>query len=284
MRSKSLSCLLLAAMLIIGTGASVHADTIRLRDGSILRGEIVAFADQQFTILVGSGVRGRRSRITIYMEDVESIIFERTVTQGADAAPTGNNADATTPAATSAPGSTGVGSTTGGSSSVNNDNVAANNTNETATPPARGVINPTVTPRATSPDTSATSGGAVNFREASLRVRGDATTNGWTNAGVILRRGQRVRISASGRIALGNGRFSTPAGVPTLDDDAKLMRGEATGGLIAVIGDDNDEFVFIGARREFVAPRDGVLFLGVNEGNLNDNTGNYDVTVAYEAK
>lgn len=281
MRCKSLGCLLLAVSLFVGTGASVFADTIRLRDGSILRGEIVAFADQQFTILVGSGVRGRRSRITIYMEDVESIIFERTVTQGADAAPTGNNADATMPAATSAPGSTGVGSTTpqvGGSSSVDN---TANNPNE-VTPPARGVVNPIVPPRATSP--AASSGSAVNLREASVRVRGDATTNGWTNAGVILRKGQRVRVSASGRIALGGGRFSTPAGVPTLDDEAKLMRGEATGGLIAVIGDDNDEFVFIGARREFVAPRDGVLFLGVNEGNLNDNTGNYDVTVAYEAK
>ncbi len=61
------------------------------------------------------------------------------------------------------------------------------------------------------------------------------------------------------------------------------MRNEATGGLIAVIGDDNDDFIFLGSHREFTATRDGVLFLGVNEGNLNDNTGAYEVVVEAEA-
>ena len=49
-----------------------------------------------------------------------------------------------------------------------------------------------------------------------------------------------------------------------------------TGALIAVIGDDNDDFISIGARR------DGVLFLGINEGNLSDNTGAYDVVIEAE--
>jgi hypothetical protein len=61
------------------------------------------------------------------------------------------------------------------------------------------------------------------------------------------------------------------------------MRNEATGALIAVIGDDNDDFILVGSRREFTALRDGVLFLGVNEGNLNDNTGAYDVVIEAEA-
>ena len=61
------------------------------------------------------------------------------------------------------------------------------------------------------------------------------------------------------------------------------MRTEPTGGLIGVIGDDNDDFIFIGARREFVSQRDGVLFLGVNEGDLADNKGSYDVTIEAEA-
>jgi len=39
------------------------------------------------------------------------------------------------------------------------------------------------------------------------------------------------------------------------------------------IGDDNDDFIFVGRSRDFVAQRDGVLFLGVNEGNLSDNSG-----------
>lgn len=57
------------------------------------------------------------------------------------------------------------------------------------------------------------------------------------------------------------------------------MRAVATGALIAVIGDDNNEFIYIGASREFTAQRDGALFLGLNEGNLDDNTGAFDVKV-----
>jgi hypothetical protein len=41
--------------------------------------------------------------------------------------------------------------------------------------------------------------------------------------------------------------------------------------------------VVVGASREFTAQRDGRLFLGVNEGNLGDNSGTYDVTVEAEA-
>jgi len=38
-----------------------------------------------------------------------------------------------------------------------------------------------------------------------------------------------------------------------------------------------------GRSRDFVVQRDGVLFLGVNEGNLSDNSGNYDVVIEAEA-
>ena len=114
-------------------------------------------------------------------------------------------------------------------------------------------------------------------------MRGDNAANGWTNSGLVVRRGQRIRVSASGRVSLGAGRVSTPAGVPAITDNDKLMRNEATGALIAVIGDDNDDFILIGPRREFIAQRDGVLFLGVNEGDLTDNTGSYDIVIEAEA-
>jgi hypothetical protein len=60
------------------------------------------------------------------------------------------------------------------------------------------------------------------------------------------------------------------------------MRNEPTGALIAVVGDDNDDFILVGTRRDFVAQRDGVLFLGVNEGDLKDNMGTYDVVIEAE--
>ena len=60
------------------------------------------------------------------------------------------------------------------------------------------------------------------------------------------------------------------------------MAKESTGGLIAVIGDNNNDFIFIGDSREFVATHDGALFLGVNEGNSEDNSGAFDVKIEIE--
>jgi hypothetical protein len=125
--------------------------------------------------------------------------------------------------------------------------------------------------------------GTPTFFTIKVPVRADNANNGWTNSGLVVRKGQRLRISSTGRVSLGGGRFSTPSGIAGSVDNDKLMRSEATGALIAVIGDDNDDFLLIGTRRDFVSQRDGVLFLGVNEGNLTDNTGTYDVVIEAEA-
>src|SRR2546430_13237193 len=63
------------------------ADTVRLKDGSVIRGQIVSFKNEQFTILVGSGARGRKSRITVYMEDVDSIEFDSAGNAGNSSGP-----------------------------------------------------------------------------------------------------------------------------------------------------------------------------------------------------
>jgi len=251
---------LFALILVLTLTVSAFADTIHLKNGSVIIGQIVGFRDQQFIVLVGSGARGRRSQVTIYMEDVDTIEFDSagSVPAVADNNNGQGNSRPTMQPTTSQPTS--------------------------SSPPVQQPVN-------TQPDDSlptssgqpSTSPGSGNFFQINTRVRGDNTANGWTNSGLVVRRGQRIRVSASGRINLGAGRVSTPAGVPAIADNYKLMRSYPTGGLIAVIGDDNDDFIFIGPRREFVAQRDGVLFLGVNEGNLNDNTGAYDVIIEAEA-
>lgn len=248
---KSLAPRLLALPLIVLLAVvPVLADTIRLKDGSVLRGQVIGFKDQQFTILLGSGARGRRSRIMVYMEDVESIEFDAATTAAA-------------------------------ASLANDDTGSGGNTQEPATQPTRPSSQPSIVnpPTSNAPRTT----NAPTFFQVNVRVRGDNAGNGWTNSGLVVRRGQRLRINASGRVTMGGGRFSTPEGVPGLPDREKLMRSQSTGGLIAVIGDDNDDFIFIGASRDFVAQRDGVLFLGVNEGNLSDNTGYYDAVIEAEA-
>jgi len=243
---------LLVVALTIGVILPVLADTIRLKDGSVIRGQIVGFKNEQFTIVVGSGARGRKSRITVYMEDVESIDFDSA----------GNVA-----------GSTGLSDDTGNNTSTQPTYQPPSNTQPTNTQPSYQPPGPTTTTTTTAPPT---------FFQINIRVRGDNASNGWTNSGLVVRRGQRLRINAQGRVSLGNNRFATPDGLPNVADRDKLMRNQPTGGLIAVIGDDNDDFIFVGRSRDFVAQRDGVLFLGVNEGNLSDNSGLFEVVIEAE--
>jgi hypothetical protein len=231
------------------------ADTIRLKDGSVIHGQVLGFKDQQFTILVGGGARGRRSSITIFMEDDESIEF--------DAAP---------------------GAST--SAARNEDSGPPPRSSEPISRPARPSPTPTPDSSAGNSEPAAsepTSSSAPTFFTIKVIVRADNVNNGWSNTGLVVRRGQRLRISATGRVNLGKRGFSTPNGLPTVVDNDRLMRTEPTGGLIGVIGDDNDDFIFVGARRDFVSQRDGVLFLGVNEGDLTDNKGSYDIVIEAEA-
>lgn len=224
------------------------ADTIRLKDGSVIRGQVVGFKDQQFTVLIGTGSKGRRSRTMIYVEDIESIEFDNSTNGPAPATADETNSD-----------------------NARNEPVSQQVRNN---PDNSSAARNTSAPRMNTPP---------SFFTIKVSVRADNANNGWTNSGLVVRKGQRLRISASGRVSLGNKGFSTPSGVPTLPDNDKLIPTEATGALIAVIGDDNNDFILIGSRRDFVAQRDGVLFLGVNEGNLADNTGTFDVVVEAEA-
>jgi PA-IL-like protein len=247
---------LIVFALVLAVTLPALADTIRLKDGSVIRGQIVSFKNEQFTILVGGGTRGRKSQITVYMEDVESIEFDNT-----------------------------------GNTSTNQTDSTSNNTQPTYQPPVTQPANnqpannqPTNNssssqPPATNPTSTSSN---PSFFQINVRVRADNASNGWTNSGLVVRRGQRLKISASGRVSLGLNRFATADGLANITDRDKLMRNSPTGGLIAVIGDDNDEFIFIGRGHDFVAQKDGVLFLGVNEGNLADNTGAFDVVIEAE--
>jgi hypothetical protein len=241
------TCCVLA--LVVALFVPAVADTIRLKDGSVIRGQVIGFKDQQFTVLIGSGAKNRRSRMLIYIEDVESVEFD-------SASGAASNEETPTRDVASVP---------------DYQPPRSNPPIDTNRTPAR---TDTVQP---------SNAGSPTFFTIKVAVRADNANNGWTNSGLVVRKGQRLRISSTGRVSLGGGRFSTPAGMTGSVDGEKLMRTEATGALIAVIGDDNDDFLLIGTRRDFVAQRDGVLFLGINEGNLNDNTGTFDVVIEAEA-
>lgn len=246
------------AVLITALSAFALADTIKLKDGSVIKGKILSFANGQFVVLIGDGERQRQ--LVVFSDEIVSIEFDSSQVSAVNTDVTVSN--------TRVPN---YSTEEEGNSTIITVGSASKTPNPKALPP--GIADPPPTPVETPPSTAA---GPIQIM---VKVLADNTANGWTNAGWVVKKGQRIRILGSGRIALGAGRFSGPGGISTLPDERKLMPDSPTGSLIAVIGDDNNDFIFIGEDVDFVAERDGALFLGVNEGVLDDNSGSFEVMI-----
>jgi hypothetical protein len=128
-----------------------------------------------------------------------------------------------------------------------------------------GTEPPVAEPAAPEPDT----GVVTTLAEKTVSV---AAAADWTSTDIRISRGQRIVITATGEVDLGDGRRCGPDGLQS-PDNRKLIGARPTGALIAVVGDDNDDFIFLGRSSEFVSQHNGILFLSVNEGNLKDNAG-----------
>jgi hypothetical protein len=103
----------------------------------------------------------------------------------------------------------------------------------------------------------------------------------WIDSGIDLRRNERVQTTASGIILAGRSRI-TPDGLRTSDPSSPLPSA-AEGMLIGAIGNDQNAPVLeLGVSREFVADRDGRLFLTVNRGTYSDARGSFTVQVKRE--
>ncbi len=235
---------------ILAMAVFTFGDTIRLKDGSIIKGKIVSFGDGKFVVLITDGTRQRQLNFTA--GEIESIAFDNNSTATANVQTPVNKPIETT---------------------------EKNSTVITVGQTKPNPVNPPIpAPKPNSQPVAANSKPV----EIGVKVLADNTANGWTNSGWVVKKGQRIRISGSGQISLGNGRYAAPGGIASLSDKDKLMANQSTGALIAVIGDNNNEFIFIGSSHEFVADRDGALFLGINEGNLSDNSGAFDVKIEIE--
>ncbi|HEY0050391.1 MAG TPA: hypothetical protein VGB68_13945 [Pyrinomonadaceae bacterium] len=301
----------LALSLLLCLCAMALADTIRLKDGSVIKGKIISFRDGQFVVSIGDGARSRQ--MTFFADEVEAVEFDSLPLGATTTNPikltsptTQNPRPQATPAnnptipANTNTNNAGLNSNNntnviivgksntnsqptnsgGGANNDSNVNTAPSYTNSTPTNPTpTGNVNANTIPVSTNTNPSTTRPKPIQLN---VKVLADNTANGWTNSGFHVKKGQKFRVSGRGQISLGNGNFAKPEGIKSLADDKKLLPSEATGGLLAVIGDDNNDFIFIGASREFTATRDGMLFLGINENNLNDNSGSFEVTIEIE--
>jgi hypothetical protein len=268
--------------------AAALADTIKLKNGSVLKGKVIGYDQRKFTIIIYVGTSS--SQHVVPADEVESIEFDNTgaptlaaaprettpLPTPAETAPAANprsekprldpveqplitrpadppiTAETTAPAATAKP--------------------AAAAAPETAsTPPSPGTFASGNLPAGAAAGV-APEGGAAEASVAAERTVSVAAAADWTSTEIRVQRGQRVIISATGEVDLGNNQRTGPAGT-MLKDQRKLIQIRPTGALIAVVGDDNDDFEFIGPGAEFTARHNGILFLSVNEGNLKDNNG-----------
>jgi hypothetical protein len=245
---KPFICSFICLVIVLLINAAAFADTIRLKDGSVLKGKVISYSQRKFTIMVYIG--GSSSQHVIPVEDVESVEF--------DAGDTGVVSRAEPAAASAQP----IASTS--RAQVPRDE-----------PPALVPVEPAnkdaskTAPESAPPPDDANTGAAVAVVEKTVSV---AAAADWTSTEIRIQRGQRIVISADGQVDLGDNQRSGPEGL-SITDNRKLIASRPTGALIAVVGDDNDDFIFVGKATEFISKHNGILFLSVNEGNLKDNAG-----------
>jgi hypothetical protein len=106
----------------------------------------------------------------------------------------------------------------------------------------------------------------------------------WTDAGVDVRAGDVIEVSARGSITMSHddNDTATPAGSRTGRGAQNAPVPAVAGALIARI--DQGAPVLVGDRQSFTADRNGRLYLGVNDDHLDDNRGQFVVAVTVQGR
>ena len=290
--------LLLSLILVVAGASTVPADTIHLKNGSVLKGKVTSFADDQFIVMLDTGSGRYLSKATVYTGDVARIEFDSVAGSPSESSNAGTQSSEApprivndTPRETKTRISENVEKPVRTQASDPLPRETAPPETQTAPPPVREPESsqpekPVASnPVSTAPPVSETSDierparkGLTAIKTMNVDV---VAKKDWTSSGLIVKRGDHLRVTASGTITLDpvNSRTCGPDGVGDLIDPKKLMPDQPTGALIAVISSDNDDFIFLGRSGEFTATRDGLLFLSVNEGHLPDNVGAFKAVV-----
>ena len=95
--------------------------------------------------------------------------------------------------------------------------------------------------------------------------------------------GDTINFDAQGTVRISNNRNDIAGVGGTLSNRREAnapLPNQVAGALIARIG--NSPPLFIGNRRSVRAPFGGRLYLGVNDDNLSDNAGDFQVTVTVQ--
>ena len=119
-------------------------------------------------------------------------------------------------------------------------------------------------------NTASTTGGAIV-------VNGNQQ---WTSTGIMVRKGERVTFNTTGEVRLSS--TGDDVAVPAGARSGRKVSGapladQIVGALIGRIG--NGQAFGIGNLTSVVMPATGMLFLGVNDDHVSDNTGEFRVQI-----
>ncbi len=110
----------------------------------------------------------------------------------------------------------------------------------------------------------------------------------WTDTGITLRPGQRVAVSADGKLRYSDAKTDNgPEGLTRgYKDLIRILplNSRGRGALIARIGDaDVAEPFFVGAGKDSISPVSGELFIGINQSQSDPGDGSYTVKLSVYA-
>ncbi len=116
---------------------------------------------------------------------------------------------------------------------------------------------------------------ALPAAPASATVTVDAK-HPWVDSGLTVRKGERVSFRAEGTIQWG----AKPDQVAGPEGQGARPGKLGTGGLIGRVGYSGKPFPIGSTRTPIVMPKDGRLFLGINDFIFRDNAGAFTVTIS----
>jgi hypothetical protein len=100
----------------------------------------------------------------------------------------------------------------------------------------------------------------------------------WNDAGLTVKKGDRVAFNTTGQISFAQGQTAGPDGNPSLRQPNYPVAAMPVGGLIGRVGN-GTPFPIGSNAQPITMPNDGRLMLGVNDNEYGDNTGAFTVTV-----
>ena len=116
------------------------------------------------------------------------------------------------------------------------------------------------------------------MRERNVTVN---STEAWTDTGIDVRAGQEIYFQTSGQITWApNKRVDANGTRNSKADTARPLPRRDSGALLGKIGDRDTFFIGLDVG-PYRVRQSGRLYLGVNDDNLDDNTGAFRVVVSY---